>query len=84
MLSWLTPGFLVLVEETMKVVDYLRITVNLLHSNISYVFPTGNRIFQQDKRLECQKTRIELEGFEEHKDEFQSISWPFNSAQILI
>ncbi|GFX53869.1 DDE_3 domain-containing protein [Trichonephila clavipes] len=45
------------------------------------VFSTGNGILQQDSVL-CLKTRIVLEGFEEHKEEFQLISWPPNLMDL--
>ncbi|GFY36691.1 DDE_3 domain-containing protein [Trichonephila clavipes] len=45
------------------------------------VFPTENGIFQQNN-VSCQKARIVLERFEEHKNEFRLISWPPNSADI--
>ncbi|GFV82957.1 transposable element Tc1 transposase [Trichonephila clavipes] len=45
------------------------------------VYPTGNGIFQQDN-VPSQKARIVFEKFEEHKDEFQLISWPPNLEDL--
>ncbi|GFU39279.1 DDE_3 domain-containing protein [Trichonephila clavipes] len=61
--------------------DYLSIISDQVHPYIAFVFPTGNGIFQRDN-IACQKARIVLEGFGKYKDEFQTISWPPNSADL--
>ncbi|GBN36301.1 hypothetical protein AVEN_8075-1 [Araneus ventricosus] len=55
-----------------------RTTTN--HS-VAFVFPTGNGIFQQDN-APFHKSRIALEWFEEHTDEFHLMSWPPNSPDL--
>ncbi|GBM17107.1 hypothetical protein AVEN_133359-1 [Araneus ventricosus] len=47
----------------MKAANYLNIIANQLHLNMVFVFPTGNRSFQQDN-APCHKARIVLEWFE--------------------
>ncbi|GFX56981.1 transposable element Tc1 transposase [Trichonephila clavipes] len=73
--GWMTLGPLVLVEEIAKVVDYLSIIADELHSYMASVFSSTKGIFQQNS-VSCQKARIVLERFKEYKDEFQLISWP--------
>ncbi|GBM16915.1 Transposable element Tc1 transposase [Araneus ventricosus] len=46
--SWVSLGPVVVVEQTMKAENYLNIIADQLHSYMVFVFPTGNRIFQQD------------------------------------
>ncbi|GFV27103.1 DDE_3 domain-containing protein [Trichonephila clavipes] len=54
-----------------------------LHPYTAPVFPIGNGIFQQDS-VRCQKARILLEEFEEHKDEFKLISYSLNQRTLLL
>ncbi|GFW67417.1 transposable element Tcb1 transposase [Trichonephila clavipes] len=75
------PETLSLVEETVKVVDYLCIIQNQMYPYTTSVILNGNGIFQLNS-IPCQKTGFVLEGFEEHKGEFQSISWPPNSTDL--
>ncbi|GBM53193.1 Transposable element Tc1 transposase [Araneus ventricosus] len=79
--SWAAMGPVVVVERTMKAVNYLSIIADQLHLYMEFVFPTGNRSFQQDN-APCHKARIVLEWFEEHTDEFHLMSWPPNSPDI--
>ncbi|GFV15490.1 DDE_3 domain-containing protein [Trichonephila clavipes] len=65
------------------VVNYLGITADQLHPYMMSVFPTGNDISQENS-ISCQKARIVLKGFEEHKNEFQLISWPPNSMNLNV
>ncbi|GFV70318.1 DDE_3 domain-containing protein [Trichonephila clavipes] len=74
-------GPLVLVEGTVKVVEYLSIIADQLYSYMASVFPTGNEIFQQDC-VPCQKARIVLERYEKHKDELRSIFLSPNSGDL--
>ncbi|GBM15568.1 hypothetical protein AVEN_95220-1 [Araneus ventricosus] len=62
----------------MKAANYLNIVADQLHPYMAFVFPTANRIFQQDN-APCHKARIVLEWFEEQTDEFHLMSWPPNS-----
>ncbi|GBN77436.1 hypothetical protein AVEN_146607-1 [Araneus ventricosus] len=77
MFSWAALGPVVVVEQTMKSANYLKIIADQLHPYMAFVFPTGNGIFQQDN-APCHKARIVLEWFEEHTDEFHLMSWPPN------
>ncbi|GBM30469.1 hypothetical protein AVEN_155168-1 [Araneus ventricosus] len=77
-LSWAALEPVVVVEQTMKVANYLNIIADQLHPNMTFVFPTGNGILQQDN-APCHKSRILLEWSEEHTDEFHLMSWPHNS-----
>ncbi|GBO38932.1 hypothetical protein AVEN_86310-1 [Araneus ventricosus] len=61
-------GPVVVVEQTMKAGNYLNTIADQLNPYMAFVFPTGNRIFQQDN-APCHKTRIVLECFEEHIEE---------------
>ncbi|GBN19316.1 Transposable element Tc1 transposase [Araneus ventricosus] len=74
-------GPVVVVEQTMKAVNYLNIIADQLHPYMAFVFPTGNGIFQQDN-APCHKARIVLEWFEEHTDEFHLVSWQPNSPDL--
>ncbi|GBO03945.1 hypothetical protein AVEN_164652-1 [Araneus ventricosus] len=62
--------------------NYLDIIADQLHPYMTFVFPTGNGIFQQDN-APCHKARILLEWFEEHTDEFQLMSWLPNSPDLI-
>ncbi|GBN76236.1 Transposable element Tc1 transposase [Araneus ventricosus] len=77
-LSLAALGPVVVVEQTMKAVNYLNIIEDQLHPYMTFVFPTGNGIFQLDN-APCHKARIVLEWFEEHTDEFHLMSWLPNS-----
>ncbi|GFX77549.1 transposase domain containing protein [Trichonephila clavipes] len=70
---WVTLGFLIYVEGTVKVVNYLSIIADLWYPYMASVFPTGNGIVLQNS-VQCQKARIVLEGFREYNEEFQLIS----------
>ncbi|GBM32927.1 hypothetical protein AVEN_13295-1 [Araneus ventricosus] len=59
-LSWAAVGPVVVVEQTMKAVNYLNIIADQLHPYMAFVFPTGNGIFQQDN-VPCHKASIVLE-----------------------
>ncbi|GBL91250.1 hypothetical protein AVEN_195135-1 [Araneus ventricosus] len=63
--SRVAMGPVVVVEQTMKPANYLNIIADQLHPYMTFVFPTGNRIFLQDN-APCHKARIVLEWFEEH------------------
>ncbi|GBN60747.1 hypothetical protein AVEN_37927-1 [Araneus ventricosus] len=76
--SWAALGPVVVVEQTLKAANYLNIIADQLHPYMAFVFPTGNGIFQQDNGP-CQKSRIVLEWFEVHTDEFHLMPWPSNS-----
>ncbi|GBN36890.1 hypothetical protein AVEN_32256-1 [Araneus ventricosus] len=67
--SWAVLGPVVVVEQTMKAASYLNIIADQLHPYRAFVFPTKNRIIQQDN-APCHKACIVLEWFEEHTDEF--------------
>ncbi|GFW55696.1 transposable element Tcb2 transposase [Trichonephila clavipes] len=58
--SWMDLVPLVLVEETMDVVDSLSIIVDQLHTRMAYVFHTGKGIFQKDN-VPCQDARTRIE-----------------------
>ncbi|GBM01958.1 hypothetical protein AVEN_269564-1 [Araneus ventricosus] len=73
MFSWAALGPVVVVEQTMKDANYPNIIADQLHPYMAFVFPTGNGIFHQDN-APCHKARIVLEWFEEHTDEFHSMS----------
>ncbi|GBL74166.1 Transposable element Tc1 transposase [Araneus ventricosus] len=79
--SWASLGPVVVVEQTMKAANYLNIIADQLHPYMSFVFPTGNGIFQQDN-APCHKALIVLEWFEEHTDEFHLMFWPPNSSDL--
>ncbi|GBM17643.1 Transposable element Tc1 transposase [Araneus ventricosus] len=79
--SWAVLCPVVVVEQTMKVANYLNIIADQLHSYMAFVFPTGNGIFQQGS-APCHKARIVLEWFGEHTDEFNLMSWPPNSPVL--
>ncbi|GBM75485.1 hypothetical protein AVEN_54083-1 [Araneus ventricosus] len=79
--SWAALGPVVVVEQTMKAANCLNIIADQLHPYITFVFPTGNGIFQQDN-ASCHKARIVLEWFEQHTDEFHLMSWPPNSPDL--
>ncbi|GBM76409.1 Transposable element Tc1 transposase [Araneus ventricosus] len=79
--SWAALEPVVVVEQTMKAANYPNITADQLHPYMAFVFPTGNGIFQQDNAPR-HKTRIVLEWFEEHTDEFHLMSWPPNSPDL--
>ncbi|GBN47206.1 Transposable element Tc1 transposase [Araneus ventricosus] len=79
--SWAALGFVVVVEQTMKAVNYLSNIADQLHPYMAFVFSTGNGIFQKDN-APCQKARIVLEWFKEHNDEFHLMSWPPNSPDL--
>ncbi|GBN13401.1 hypothetical protein AVEN_69186-1 [Araneus ventricosus] len=79
--SWAALGPVVVVEQTMKAANCLNIIADLLHPYMAFVFRTGNGIFQQEN-APCQKSRIALESFKEHTDEFHLISWPPNSPAL--
>ena len=81
MFSWAILEPLVVVEQIMKVPNYLSIIAEQLHPYMHSVFPTGNGIFQQDNSS-CHKICIMLERFKEHKDEFQLMPWPPNSPGL--
>ncbi|GBM82874.1 Transposable element Tcb2 transposase [Araneus ventricosus] len=74
-------GPVLVVEQTMKVANYLNIIADQLHLYMTFVFPTRNGIFQQDD-APCHKARIVLEWFKEHTDEFHLMSWPPNSPDL--
>ncbi|GBM13138.1 hypothetical protein AVEN_64350-1 [Araneus ventricosus] len=65
----------------MKAANYLNNITDHLHLYITFVFPTGDGIFQQDN-APCDKARIVLEWFEEHSDEFHLMSCPPNSSDL--
>ncbi|GBN90008.1 Transposable element Tc1 transposase [Araneus ventricosus] len=46
--SWAALGPVVVIEQTMKALNYLNIITDQLHPYMVFVFPTGNEIFQQD------------------------------------
>ncbi|GBO42208.1 Transposable element Tc1 transposase [Araneus ventricosus] len=71
--SWAALGPVIVVEQIMKAANYLNIIAGQLHPYMTFVFPTGNGIFQQDN-TPCHKARIVLEWFEEHTDEFHLMS----------
>ena len=73
MFSWAALEITLVKEQNMKAPDYLNIIADDLHPYMAPVFLNGNGIFQQDS-TPCHKTRIVLEWFEEHKDEFQLMS----------
>ncbi|GBN64100.1 hypothetical protein AVEN_20951-1 [Araneus ventricosus] len=75
--SWTVLGPVVVVEQTIKVANYLTIIADYM----AFVFPTGNGIFQQDN-APCHKVRFVWEWFEEHTDEFHLMSWPPNSPDL--
>ncbi|GBO46691.1 Transposable element Tc1 transposase [Araneus ventricosus] len=79
--SWAALGPVVVVEQTMKAENYLSIIADQLHPYMAFVFLTGNGLFQQDN-APCHKTRIVLQWFEEHTDEFHLMSWPSNSPVL--
>ncbi|GBN35738.1 hypothetical protein AVEN_248173-1 [Araneus ventricosus] len=81
MFSWAALGAVVGVEQIIKAVNYLNIIADQWHLYLAFVFPTGNGIFQEDNGP-CHKSRIVLEWFEEHTDEFHLMSWPPNSADL--
>ncbi|GBM29319.1 hypothetical protein AVEN_2827-1 [Araneus ventricosus] len=58
--SWAALEPVIVVEQTMKVANYLNIIADQLHPCMAFVFPTGNGIFQQDN-APCHKARIVLE-----------------------
>ena len=66
---WTSLGPLVVVEQTMKALNYLTITADQLHPYMTSVFPIGNGIFQQDN-TPYHKTWIVLESFKMQKEEF--------------
>ncbi|GBM05611.1 hypothetical protein AVEN_202245-1 [Araneus ventricosus] len=68
----------------MKAANYLSIIADQLHPYMAFVFPTGNGIFQQDSAPynKTPHTRIVLEWFEEHTDEFHLMTWPPNSPDL--
>ncbi|GBL78764.1 Transposable element Tc1 transposase [Araneus ventricosus] len=72
---------IVVVEQTMKAVNYLNIIADQLHPYMAFVFPIGNGIFQQDN-APCHKAQIVLEWFEEHTDEFHLMCWPPNLPDL--
>ncbi|GBN95152.1 hypothetical protein AVEN_51131-1 [Araneus ventricosus] len=76
MFSWAALGPVVVVQQNMKAEIYLNIIADQLHTYMVFVFPTGNRISQQDN-TPCHKAWIVLESFEEHTDEFNGhlIHW---------
>ncbi|GFS50462.1 uncharacterized protein TNCV_3196891 [Trichonephila clavipes] len=74
--SWMVLRLLILTGETLNVVDYLSVIAEELHPYMAS-FPTKNGIFQQDS-VPCQKARIVLKGFKEHKDGYR-----FNSCQVI-
>ncbi|GBM97547.1 hypothetical protein AVEN_246226-1 [Araneus ventricosus] len=79
--SWAALRPVVVVEKTMEAANYLNIIADQLHPYMAFLFPTGNGIFQQDN-APCHKSRIVLEWFEEHTDEFHLMSWPPNSPDL--
>ena len=81
MFSQATLGLLVVVEQTMKTLDYPNLISNQLYPYMVSASPTGNRIFQQDNDSFYMAV-IVLEGFEEHKDAFQLMSWSLNSMAV--
>ncbi|GBL78944.1 Transposable element Tc1 transposase [Araneus ventricosus] len=79
--SWTALRPVVVVEQTMKAVNYLNIIADELHPYMVFVFPTGNGIFQQDN-APCHMTWIVWGWFEEHTDEFHLMSWPPNLLDL--
>ncbi|GBM65679.1 hypothetical protein AVEN_68571-1, partial [Araneus ventricosus] len=63
--SWAALGPVVVVEQTTKAANYLNIIADQLYPYMTFVFPTGIKMFQQDN-APCHKARIVLEWFEEH------------------
>ncbi|GBN55213.1 hypothetical protein AVEN_246140-1 [Araneus ventricosus] len=65
----------------MKAANYLQIITDQLHPYMTFVFPAGNGIFQQDNAL-FHKAQIVLEWFEKHTDEFYLMFWPPSSLDL--
>ena len=81
-------GPLVVVGQTMKTADYLNRILDQLHpftgTSPLYIvsdFPIENEILLQDN-VQYHKARVVLEWFEEHKNEFQLISWSPDSPDL--
>lgn len=68
-------------KQTMKATDNLTINADQLHAYMKSVFPTRNRVFQQDN-APCYKTRIVLQWLQKHNAEPQLMSWPPNSPDF--
>ncbi|GBM05311.1 hypothetical protein AVEN_46855-1 [Araneus ventricosus] len=77
--SWAALGPVVVVEQTMKAVNYLNIIADQLHPYMTFAFPTRNGIF---RRTTPHFTRLVLcwEWFEDHTDEFHFMSWSPNNV----
>lgn len=81
MFSWASLEPIVVVAQTIKEMDDLNIIANQLHTYMKAIFPIGNRTFQHNN-VPFQNTKIVLGCFQEHRDEFQLISWPPDSPDL--
>lgn len=67
--SWLSLELVVMVEQSMKAVNFPNITVGKLHPYMVSVFPNGNRFFNRNN-IQCRRTRNVLERFQKRNTEF--------------
>ena len=67
--SWASLLLAVVIKQTLNATKCINIISGQLHPYISSVFPTENRMFQQDN-APFHKARIMLKRFEEHEAEF--------------
>ena len=72
---------MVVVEQALKVIEWLNIIKDQLRPYMVPVFPNENGVIQQDNAT-CHMARIALEWIQEHDAEFQLMTWPPDSPDL--